>query len=93
MGEGPYTEINPQIAGDVVISVETAQKEARAAGLSLNSVLDGLLVHGILHLFGYDHERSEKEAWRMQEKEQEILKILGTQLAEARVGKSPKEVH
>jgi probable rRNA maturation factor len=93
MGEGPYSEINPHIAGDVVISVETAQKEARAADLSLSSVLDGLLVHGILHLFGYDHERSETEAWRMQEKEQEILEILGAQYTDAQVSKSPKEVH
>jgi probable rRNA maturation factor len=38
--------------------------------------LTELLVHGILHLCGYDHETSEEEALRMEKKNQEILKIL-----------------
>lgn len=93
MQEGPHSEINPQIAGDVVISVETAQREATAAGLSLNSVLEMLLVHGILHLFGYDHERSDRQARRMEGKEEEILGALAVEFTADKLGKSPKEVH
>jgi probable rRNA maturation factor len=76
MGKGSYSEINPQIAGDVVISVETARRQAKAAGLSVSEVLERLLVHGVLHLFGYDHEGSDQEARQMEEKEEEILKSL-----------------
>ncbi|NIS69234.1 MAG: rRNA maturation RNase YbeY, partial [Proteobacteria bacterium] len=79
MQKGPYCDINPQIAGDVVISIETAHRQAREAGISLRTVLEMLLVHGILHLFGYDHERSDREARRMEKKEEEILETLATE--------------
>lgn len=61
------------LLGDVVISVPTARKQAREARHSLSDELAALLVHGILHLCGYDHERSEKEAMRMQRRERAIL--------------------
>lgn len=79
MQEGPYSEINPQIVGDVVISVETAHRQSKEAGLSPSCVLERLLVHGILHLSGYDHERSDSEAHLMEKKEEEILKVLRTE--------------
>ncbi len=79
MQKGPYCDINPEIVGDVVISVETAHRQAREAGISLRIVLEMLLVHGILHLFGYDHERSDREARRMEKKEEEILETLATE--------------
>lgn len=63
--------------GDIVISVETAAKQAKQIGHPLEDELDRLLVHGVLHLFGYDHEDvSEEEVLRMRGKEQEILDIL-----------------
>jgi probable rRNA maturation factor len=70
MGEG-------SLLGDVVISTETAQREARESGITLDEELGVLLVHGILHLLGYDHEGLPEEAVRMESKEQEVLIRLG----------------
>jgi probable rRNA maturation factor len=76
MREGAFTEINPELLGDVVISLETAEKEGLEAGVSMMDRLDELMIHGILHLFGYDHEMSETEAARMEAKSRELLKQL-----------------
>jgi probable rRNA maturation factor len=77
MQEGPFPELNPQLLGDVVISSATCAREAADAGLSFSCRLHFLLLHGILHLAGYDHERSgEAEALRMEEKEREIAALL-----------------
>jgi probable rRNA maturation factor len=62
--------------GDVVISTETAARQARENGLTLLEEVDRLLVHGILHLVGYDHERSASEARKMRRKEKECLSAL-----------------
>lgn len=64
------------LLGDVVISVPTAQRQAKEGGRSLSEELAWLLVHGVLHLCGYDHERSETEARRMKRREQAILRTL-----------------
>ncbi len=77
MREGAFAEINPDLLGDVVISLETAEKESLATGVSMNDRLGELMVHGILHLFGYDHEVSETEARRMEAKTNELLKQIG----------------
>lgn len=66
----------PDMLGDVVISVPTAWRQAVEAGHSLNEELTCLLVHGILHLCGYDHERSDKEARRMHRRERMILRSI-----------------
>ena len=76
MREGAFAEINPDLLGDVVISLETAAKEGLAAGVSMEDRLGELMIHGILHLFGYDHERSETEAGRMEAKSRELLKQI-----------------
>ena len=68
--------LTPDMLGDVVISVPTAWRQAKEAGRSLNEELAWLLVHGILHLCGYDHERSEKEARRMHRRERMILRSI-----------------
>jgi rRNA maturation RNase YbeY len=65
------------LIGDVVISVPTAAKQAGQLGRSLDKELTVLLVHGILHLCGYDHERSKRDAQRMQQREQWVLRRLG----------------
>jgi rRNA maturation RNase YbeY len=65
------------LIGDVVISVPTAAKQAGQLGRSLDEELTILLVHGILHLCGYDHERSKRDARRMQQREQWVLRRLG----------------
>ena len=77
MKEGEFGSLNPDVLGDVVISADTAAREAEDGTLSFNERLCFLLLHGILHLMGYDHERSgEKEAARMELKEQEIFGVL-----------------
>jgi rRNA maturation RNase YbeY len=48
--------------GDIVVSVETAAREAAVEGCSLESRVHRLLCHGLLHLLGYEHEGSEREA-------------------------------
>lgn len=59
--------------GDILISVETAEREAAADYKQLRDRLTELLIHGLLHLLGFDHERSEEEAGRMWAREQELL--------------------
>jgi probable rRNA maturation factor len=76
MKEGAFAEITPDLLGDVVISLETAEKEGLAAGMSMQDRLGELMVHGILHLLGYDHETTETEALRMEAKSRELLKQL-----------------
>ena len=63
------------ILGDVVISIEKARKQAEELGVTMDEELSRLLVHGILHLFGFDHEKSSKEAQRMKKEEERLLKI------------------
>jgi probable rRNA maturation factor len=67
-----------RLLGDVVISVDTARRQAAEYGHSLEAEVDRLLVHGVLHLIGYDHERSAAEARRMFRKERVLLRGLGT---------------
>jgi len=67
----------PALLGDVVIAVPTARRQAREAGRSLEEELAALLVHGVLHLCGYDHERSQNEAMRMRRRERAIMKTIG----------------
>ena len=77
MTEGEFGDVCPQLLGDVVISAPTARLMSLEHGCSLSSILDLLLVHGILHLVGHDHEAGKKEAREMQKKTLEILRQLG----------------
>jgi len=54
-------------SGDIVISVDTAVREAQAMKVPLRQRLNWLLIHGLVHLLGYDHERSEAEAILMED--------------------------
>ncbi len=76
MHEGEFPDLSPHLLGDVVISTDTAASEARTAAISMEQRFDELLVHGILHLMGYDHETSEEEARLMEDKSREILALL-----------------
>ena len=77
MQEGEFGALNPELLGDVVISADTAAREALEADEPFLSRLVFLLLHGILHITGYDHERSgEQEAARMEAKEREIFARL-----------------
>jgi pyridoxine 5-phosphate synthase len=75
MREGEEGIAGP-LLGDVIISVDTAAREAGRDRISLHRRLLVLLVHGLLHLLGYDHERSAREAELMERKEQELLALL-----------------
>ena len=77
MQEGQFSELSPHLLGDVVISVETCQREAQTAGIAFERRFIELLIHGILHLFGYDHEKSSAEARRMEQKSEALLQRLG----------------
>lgn len=76
MREGAFSEISPQLLGDVIISADTTAREARTGGMTFEARLDELLVHGILHLFGYDHETETADAAGMEKKALEILALV-----------------
>lgn len=63
------------LLGDIVISVETAKLQAKKLGIALREDISRLLIHGILHLLGFDHEKGRKEALRMKKEEERLLKI------------------
>ncbi len=63
--------------GDIVISMETAVKQAEIYGHPLQREVGFLTVHSMLHLLGYDHEINGIEALKMREKEEKILTNLG----------------
>jgi probable rRNA maturation factor len=83
MREGEGGQVQPTLLGDVVISTETAGRDAAEAGLGFESELYFLLLHGILHLLGYDHERGTAEdARRMEDKEEEVFALIRTEFLE-----------
>jgi pyridoxine 5-phosphate synthase len=90
MQEGLFPEINPHLWGDVVISTETAGREAQEAGIAPGERFQFLLIHGLLHLFGYDHEVSESEARRMETKAEEIMARIAADIKEERRMPTPR---
>jgi probable rRNA maturation factor len=76
MQEGEFSDITPGLLGDVVISLDTGRAEAQAAGISTDERMSQLLIHGILHLIGFDHELGETQAREMEEKSLELLRII-----------------
>lgn len=77
MREGEYGDVNPELLGDVVISMDTCAREAQNADLSMDVRFYELLIHGILHLFGYDHTQSAAEEKIMEDKSRELLLLIG----------------
>jgi len=73
------------VLGDVVISLETASRQSNEHGLSLDEELILLLIHGTLHLLGYDHEISDAEDERMRIKTRELFDLIypGKKLADS----------
>ncbi len=67
----------PRLLGDVVISLPQAERQAARAGHALDHELTVLVIHGLLHLLGYDHERSARDAARMSRRESLVLRRLG----------------
>ncbi|QPJ65485.1 MAG: rRNA maturation RNase YbeY [Candidatus Nitrohelix vancouverensis] len=66
-------ETERYLLGDVAVSLETAQRQAPEHALELNEEVILLIIHGILHLLGYDHERSVEEEETMRNKTRELF--------------------
>lgn len=64
------------VLGDVVININKVEEQAVSSGISFYDELYRLLIHGILHLLGYDHEDSGYKARLMRKKEREILNAI-----------------
>jgi probable rRNA maturation factor len=80
MNEGRFAAINPELLGDIVISVPQARRQAETHGHSIERELSILLIHGLLHLFGYDHQNDEEES-AMKELEIEYLMLIEEELS------------
>jgi len=72
--DGILSEV--RLLGDVVISVDQAKQQAREQSRTLDEEMITLLIHGVLHLLGYDHERSAKDARTMTRLEKRIYRAL-----------------
>ena len=79
MNTGKFANINPELLGDIVISVPTARKYAEMNERTLERELSVLLIHGVLHLLGYDHETAKEEV-AMRELESEFITLVEEEL-------------
>ncbi len=75
--EGPHAECRGALLGDVVISVDTAARQARRGRRSLDDECLRLFIHGILHVLGHDHE-DDDDARRMQAEERRLWRAVRT---------------
>ncbi|KAB2024716.1 hypothetical protein ES319_D06G105100v1 [Gossypium barbadense] len=73
----PELNLPVLMLGDIVISIETAARQAEERGHTLIDEIRILMVHGLLHLLGFDHEISENAEEEMEEEEEFVLKSLG----------------
>jgi probable rRNA maturation factor len=74
-----FAQDDPDLLGDIVISLPTAARQAQAAGWTLENEVVLLAVHGLLHLLGYDDE-TEAGAWEMQTKTEAALREVNIAL-------------
>jgi probable rRNA maturation factor len=78
MQEGGFPHIAPDLLGDVVISMDRTAAEAAELGVSFRDRFYFLLIHGILHLMGYDHETSTADEKIMEAKTDELFALIKT---------------
>ena len=76
MRENDASEPETPLLGDIVISLDAALRDAKTAGETFQETLDRLIVHGLLHLVGYDHEISEEEGLRMDKEMHRLLALM-----------------
>ncbi len=76
MAGGPAPDHCSTMLGDVVVSGDTALRESKKFGESLDHTIDRLLIHGILHLLGFDHTKSQEEAERMEKEEKRLMTLI-----------------
>ena len=77
--DAPATQtpaVQSVMLGDVVISIDTALSEADEFGETMGHTIDRLLIHGVLHLMGHDHEESEAEAFLMEKEEKRLMRLM-----------------
>jgi len=67
----------PELLGDIALAHETCAREAADKGIALEDHAAHLIVHGLLHLAGYDHETGEAEAQAMEALETNVLALMG----------------
>lgn len=72
----PHTDDLPSLLGDVVVSLPTAAREARESDQPVEAHVLYLVLHGILHLLGYEHEHSPADRQRMEALEQTVLTFV-----------------
>lgn len=72
-----FPQDDPVVLGDLVLSIPTAQRQAEERGYALRDELRVLLVHGLLHLLGYDHELGGEDLQEMADAEARLLGRLG----------------
>ena len=72
----PY-DVDPVVCGDLVLCAPVVAREAAEQNKSLTAHYAHLIVHGLLHLQGYDHEAGEREARQMEDRERTVLAALG----------------
>jgi rRNA maturation RNase YbeY len=72
---GAHAEFRGALLGDVVIDVEQAARQARRARRTLDDELAKLMIHGVLHLLGHDHE-ADAEARRMRAEERRVWQVV-----------------
>jgi probable rRNA maturation factor len=76
MASGDSGALHSPLLGDVVISAETAERQAEAVGGKTEEEILFLMIHGVLHLLGYDHEGSSEKRRKMEAKERELFSSL-----------------
>lgn len=76
MREGEFSTLHPHLLGDLVISVETARRQMKRFGLDQMRMVTLLMIHGILHLVGYEHEGTRKESRQMVAKQKELFRAI-----------------
>jgi len=74
MREGEFPTLHPHLLGDLVISVETARRQSKRFRLDSMGMVVFLMVHGVLHLCGYEHEGTRTGSREMSAKQKDLFR-------------------
>lgn len=76
MREGEFSTLHPHLLGDLAISVETARRQSNRFDLDDQGMVTLLMIHGILHLLGYEHEGTRRGSREMTTKQEELFRRM-----------------